>query len=285
MALRVNGETIDDSQIQQEAERLRPDYERAFADQDEEEKEKQLLEWSKENLVERVLLKAELKKNKDRVPKETVETILTRLKKQNKDDKQLYAQFGVQTDEGLRDVITLTVGMDLLVEDVGKTIPEPSKAEIELYYTENKERFRSKELVRAGHIVKHVDWQTDDAAAYEGIRKAQQQLQKGILFEFVVRQYSDCPESSGDLGYIARGQMVEEFDDVVFNLGTGQTSDIFRTRFGYHIARVYDKKPGVVPGLGEVTEEVTAELKQRMRDEAFGQYLDRLRSQAKIEEI
>lgn len=79
--------------------------------------------------------------------------------------------------------------------------------------------------------------------------------------------------------------MVEEFDDVVFNLGTGQTSDIFRTRFGYHIAKVYDKKPGVVPSLGEVTEEVTAELKQRMRDEAFGQYLDRLRSQAKIEEI
>jgi parvulin-like peptidyl-prolyl isomerase len=285
MALRVNGETIDDAQIQQEVERLRPDYERAFADQSDEEKEKQLLEWSKENLIERVLLKAELKKTKGRVPKETVDSVLTRLKKQNNDDKQLYAQFGVQTDDGLREVITLTFGMDLLVEDIGKTVPEPSKAEMEQYYAENKERFRSKELVRAGHIVKHIVGQTDDKTAYEAIRQAQQQLQKGILFEFVVTQYSDCPESSGDLGYIARGQMVEEFDDVVFNLGAGQTSDIFRTRFGYHIARVYDKKPGVVPGLGEVKEEVVSAIKQHKRDEAFGQYLDRLRSGATIEGI
>jgi parvulin-like peptidyl-prolyl isomerase len=285
MALRVNGETIDDAQIQQEVERLRPDYERAFADQSDEEKEKQLLEWSKENLIERVLIREQLRKTKGRVPKETVDTVLTRLKKQNNDDKQLYAQFGVQTDDGLREVITLTFGMDLLVEDIGKTVPEPSKAEMEQYYAENKERFRTKELVRAGHIVKHIVGQTDDKTAYEAIRQAQQQLQKGILFEFVVTQYSDCPESSGDLGYIARGQMVEEFDDVVFNLGAGQTSDIFRTRFGYHIARVYDKKPGVVPGLGEVKEEVVSAIKQHKRDEAFGQYLDRLRSGATIEGI
>ena len=47
MALIVNGEKIEDSAIQQEAERLRPDYERVFADQETEEREAQLLDWSR----------------------------------------------------------------------------------------------------------------------------------------------------------------------------------------------------------------------------------------------
>ena len=46
--------------------------------------------------------------------------------------------------------------------------------------------------------------------------------------------------------------MVEEFNDVVFNLGIGQISDIFRTRFGYHIAKVYDRKPAAIPPLTKV---------------------------------
>ena len=54
MALIVNGEKIEDSAIRREAERLRPDYERVFADQDKEEREAQLLDWSRENVIEKI---------------------------------------------------------------------------------------------------------------------------------------------------------------------------------------------------------------------------------------
>ena len=45
MAIVVNGEKIEDSAIKQEVERLRPDYERVFAEQDPKERETQLLDW------------------------------------------------------------------------------------------------------------------------------------------------------------------------------------------------------------------------------------------------
>jgi len=61
MTLVVNGEKIEDSLIQQEAERLRPSYEQTFKDMDPKERETQLLDWSKENVIERVLINQEKK--------------------------------------------------------------------------------------------------------------------------------------------------------------------------------------------------------------------------------
>jgi len=61
MAIIVNGEKIEDSAIQQEVERLRPDYERVFSDQDPKEREAQLADWSRENVIERVLINQEAK--------------------------------------------------------------------------------------------------------------------------------------------------------------------------------------------------------------------------------
>jgi hypothetical protein len=51
----VNGERIEDSAIQKEVERLRPRYEEVFADMNSAEREKQLLEWSKQNVIEKAL--------------------------------------------------------------------------------------------------------------------------------------------------------------------------------------------------------------------------------------
>ena len=61
MAFVVNGEKIEDLAIKGEIERLRPDYERVFADQEPAEREAQLLDWSKENVIERVLINQEAK--------------------------------------------------------------------------------------------------------------------------------------------------------------------------------------------------------------------------------
>ena len=283
MTLIVNGEKIEDSAIQREYERLRPDYERVFVDQSPEEQKAQLLEWSRENVIENVLLNQEAEKRDGQIPEADVESVLAEMKEQYKE--QLPEELNDEDKKKIRKQIGLQMKVEQMLRDVCKDIPNPSKEAVSEYYEENKEQFESAEQIRVGHIVKHINWQSDESAAHSVLKKAQDELNSGAVFETLAEKYSDCPENGGDLGYITKGQMVEEFDDVVFNLGVGQISDIFRTRFGFHIAKVYDRKPAVVRSMEEVKEIAVNALKEQMRREAVDEFVDGLKNEAGIEEV
>jgi parvulin-like peptidyl-prolyl isomerase len=285
MALIVNGEKIEDSAVKQEVERLRLDYERVFADQNPEEREAQLLDWSRENVIERVLINQEAKKNGDKIPPAQIESTLAKLKEQYNDQQQLYKDFNAQDDEKIKEDIATQMRVEQRLTQVCKNLPKPSKADIQEYYEKNKEQFRSGEQVRVAHIVKYVNWQTDEKTAYNTMNQAHHELKKGAAFEAVVDKYTDCADSGGDLGFVSRGQMVEEFEDVVFNLGIGQISDVFRTRFGFHIAKVYAREPAAVPALEQVKGRITDALEEQMRGKAIDEFLDQLKSNAQIEDI
>ena len=285
MALNVNGEKIEDSTIRQEVERLRPDYERVFSDQDPKEREAQLLDWSRENVIERVLINQEAKENGGKIPEAEVESALAKLKEQYTDQEQLYKALDVKDDEEIKGYIEMQMRVEQRLNDVCKDLPKPSQAAIQEYYEENKEQFKSGESARVAHIIKYVNWQTDEETAYHTMMQAQGELKNGAAFEAVVDKYTDCADSGGDLGYVMKGQMVEEFEDVVFNLGAGEVSDIFRTRFGFHIAKVYDRKPAAVPELEEVKDEIINTLKEQIRGKAIDEFIDGLKNKAKIERI
>jgi parvulin-like peptidyl-prolyl isomerase len=285
MALIVNGEKVEDSAIKQEVDRLRPDYERVFTDQDDKEREAQLLDWSRENVIEKILINQEAEKNGDKIPPDQVQAALAKLKEQYEQPEQLYKDFNAENDEQIKKDIEKQMRIEQRIGQVCKNLPKPSQAAIQKYYEENKEQFKSGERARVAHIVKYVNWQTDEQTAYEAISQAFEELKSGVTFEVVVDKHTDCADSGGDLGFVMKGQMVEEFEDVVFNLGAGQTSDIFRTRFGFHIAKVYTREPAAVASLEDVKDRITELLNEQMRSEAIDKFIDGLKSEAKIEEV
>jgi peptidyl-prolyl cis-trans isomerase C len=284
MSLIVNGERIEDTEIQQEAERLRPRYEEVFADKASEDREAQLREWSRENVIERVLLRQEAKASETDIPAEEVEGALARLKEQYEEAEALYKALGVDSDEKVKETIELQMKTERKINEIYENAPDPSDEAVRRHYDENKENFKSDEQVRVAHIVKYVNWQTDEATAVKLITEAHDEIKKGVAFETVVDKYTDCGDSGGDLGYVARGQMVEEFEDVVFNLSPGHVSDVFRSRFGFHVAKVYDRRPPAVAEFNAVKKQIVDELKEQMKEQALGDHLDALKSQATIED-
>jgi len=284
MAIVVNGERIEDRDIQQEVQRLRPSYEQAFTEMDPARREAQLSEWSRENVIERVLLRQEARTSGKVIPSADVEAALARLKEQYPKPEDMYKEFGVDSDDKIREIIELQMKVEHKIRDIYAAAPEPSESEIADYYEQNKEQFQSGEQVRVAHVVKYVNWQTDEATAMETVMQAHGEVEQGAAFEAVVEKYTDCADSGGDLGYVTRGQMVEEFEDVVFNLSPGQVSDVFRTRFGFHIAKVYDHKPPTIPALKDIRKQIAEAARDQKREQALGEYLDGLRSKAVVQE-
>jgi len=69
-------------------------------------------------------------------------------------------------------------------------------------------------------------------------------LDDELTFEEVARSYSQCPSGNegGDLGRFSQGQMVPEFDKVVFNDEVGVVHGPVKTQFGYHLLLITSRE-------------------------------------------
>ena len=123
--------------------------------------------------------------------------------------------------------------------------------------------------MQVSHIVKNVEGPGDEAAAREVIAKAEQELIAGKSFAKVADLYSDCAGSGGAIGWIARGEMVEEFEEVVFALKKGERSPRFRSVFGWHIATVTGRKAAATQPLEEIRMELARGIHEARRYDAI----------------
>ena len=66
------------------------------------------------------------------------------------------------------------------------------------------------------------------------------EIESGADFADIAKQHSTCPSSArgGDLGEFGPGQMVREFDEVVFSAQVGEVQGPVKTQFGYHLVEV-----------------------------------------------
>lgn len=276
MTLYVNSEKIDEKHIQAEVTKLRPDYERVFADKPADERQKQLYEWSRENVIEAVLLRQAASKDQKGVPSEGIDKAYERFIKQNGDKNG--------NEEQARAEIAQQLRLERLIKKVTAGAKEPSEKDIRRYYDKNADRFTIGESVRVSHIVKHHKPRVDGDDMKSQMQQILEKLRGGADFGKVAGKHSHCPENGGDLGYFCRGRMVPEFENVVFAMEPGQISDVFETEFGYHIAMVTDKKPATVCPLKDVREVIVRELTEQARQKAVEKFIDAQKAKAVIEE-
>ena len=275
MAIIVNGVRIEDEAIREEAERMRPAYEKAFADEAPPTREARLREWARDNAIERVLLEQAAGTDSEPLPPEEVEKALEAAM-QNADESQ--------TEEKLRADVERHLRVNRLMENVVEDLPEPADEAVRRYYEEHQKEFMAPERIHAAHLVKNVSAAVPPEVAEAELRKARQELADGADFAETAVKYSDCPENGGDLGWFPRGQMVEEFEHTVWKMKPGDVSDIFATRFGFHLVRLIERKAAAPYALEEVADPIRQHLAARMREEAIETYLDGLRQEATIEE-
>lgn len=107
---------------------------------------------------------------------------------------------------------------------------------------------RMKTEVRARHILIQLDedaFPADTMAAWKKAMEAKKLVAQGKPFEEVARTYSEDPSVSsngGDLGYFTVFNMIYPFENASYNGEIGELVGPVRTRFGYHIIEVTDKR-------------------------------------------
>ena len=108
---------------------------------------------------------------------------------------------------------------------------------------------RTKYEVNVSHVLIRIEEDNNDTIdVYNNILKLRNPLLKNHIDSLIKNHYNGKALIVEDLGYFSAFKMIYKFENVAYNTKIGEVSMPFRTRFGYHIIKVIDKRNS----LGEV---------------------------------
>ncbi len=165
---------------------------------------------------------------------------------------------------------------DRLVQEVLDERAIVTRSEVLRYYRTHKDEFNLE--VRVSHILTNTIEEAQEA----------QEMLKTRPFSFVARKMSVDRHTGagGDLGYLSKGNMLPEFEEVVFRMRRGEVSDIVESEFGYHIIKLTDVRTSLseLP-FEQVAPEISRTLLIRKRAAVYDSLVTALVEKARIEVI
>jgi peptidyl-prolyl cis-trans isomerase C len=127
-------------------------------------------------------------------------------------------------------------------------------ADLQKFYDQNKDKFKTGEQVRASHILVKTEPEAKEIL---------KQLKGGASFEELAKKNSidaSAGAKGGDLGWFGKGSMIPEFEKAAFAMKEGELSGIVKTQFGYHIIKVTGKRPAGIRPFAEVKDQIRDNL-------------------------
>lgn len=114
---------------------------------------------------------------------------------------------------------------------------------------------RRNQAVDVSHILIRTSSAQDTLSAYRTAQSIADSLEQGVPFDELAYRNSEDPSAQkkgsrgykGRLGYIRAGQIVQPFENRMYTVEPGEVSDVFRTKYGYHILKVHDRRPAKRP--------------------------------------
>ncbi len=152
-----------------------------------------------------------------------------------------------------------------------KISSEVSQQKMQASYNAFVATLKPQEEVRASHILVATRKEADAIEA---------ELAAGKPFAELAKEKSIGPSApkGGDLGYFTRARMVKEFADAAFALKVGEVSRPVKTKFGWHVIKLVDRRQSVPPTFAQVA----GQLRQQMIVGAFDKAIRGLKQNAVI---
>jgi EpsD family peptidyl-prolyl cis-trans isomerase len=153
-----------------------------------------------------------------------------------------------------------------------------TEQDVKDYYEKHKAELAAVSQIKASHILVKTEGEA---------KKILERLKKGEDFAAIAKKNSIDPGSAqngGDLGYFSSGQMVPEFEAAAAKLRQGEvSSEPVKTKFGYHIIKVTDRKKGNPIEFEKIKSVLFQRISAEKQKEFFDSYIENLRKTYKVE--
>ncbi|MBI4687930.1 MAG: peptidylprolyl isomerase [Nitrospirae bacterium] len=188
---------------------------------------------------------------------------------------------GLDKDKELKEKLEEFKKMWLITTLLKKEVEEKAKItdekELKEFYDKNPQEFMGGAEVKASHILVATEAEAKDI--YEKIKK-------GEDFAKLAKKFSKDQGSAnrgGELGFFKRGMMVPEFEQAAFSLKPSDVSSPVKSRFGFHIIKVTDKKEGAKLEFEQVKEAIKRRITVEKQKVLFETFVEGLKKESKID--
>lgn len=291
MTLRVDGREIESDVVEYELQRLVEFYSRHMPADQLEEHMPEIRQKAKDQAIGAFLLNREALRLDLPVPESEVEHTLNALiAKVGGADAfdELLRRKNMTTPE-FRESVGNGKRLDALVKQITSDVKEPDEKEIIEHYEKNRTNYMIPERARSRHILVRPASEgiEDRQAAVDQLMQIKRQIDDGADFGDMASAHSHCSsgrESGGSLGWVTRGATVQELDEALFSLSPGEVSGVVETSLGFHIVMATDHEPTRPAQLGEVRDSIHELLFHNRRGKAISEYVEKLKTRARIVE-
>lgn len=174
--------------------------------------------------------------------------------------------------------------VNLKVRGKVKIADEDVKAEYAKLVRDESQDFE----VHARHLLVQLAPKPTDEQVEAGRLKAvalmKEATKPGVDFAELAKAKSEGPSAAdgGDLGFFRRGTMVPEFERAAFKLEVGGVSEPVRTKFGWHVIKVEERRSTPPKPFEELKDAIRERLLRGQLERYTEQYVDELRQGAAV---
>ncbi len=291
IAARINGTPIPMSRVDEEVEKLTNKFHEKMPQL--KFSEAQLKNMQKDflnRIIQKEVLLGECDRRNIAVTEEEIDSKIDGVKKLFGDSPEAKKRFeeGIDDMEKFREEVRKQARIDKLLNQI---VPEElgyTDDDLKAFFEENKERFQERPKAKVEQIFIKFD-ETDEASKEEAEKRAEeilQELKSGGNFNELAKKHSDdtqTAEKGGDMGYVEKGRLFPQFDEVVFSIELNKISDIIETSIGYHIIRVLERTEPEEASFEDMKEQVEKTFKHRKTKTIKDEFIEKMKNEADIE--
>lgn len=283
---RVNDDVITLSELEERMKPIISKYEKSYEKEEFLQNLAKAEEYWLNQLIENKLILQEAKRKEITATKDEIDERFEKIKQDF--DSELQFKIFLESQGMNVDQLKKTIAENIMIGKATMHIREKAKfkispVDISRYYESHIDQFKEDPLVRASHIL--IRATGDDAGDYAKAKDILGRIKNGEDFASLAKQYSDDPhaQQGGDLGFFSRGQHIKEIDKAAFSLPVGQVSDIIKSKLGYHIITVKQRKKERVRPLSEVQEEIENVILKEKASQLWDEWIKSLKKKSYIE--
>jgi parvulin-like peptidyl-prolyl isomerase len=281
--LRVNGELVDQELVEETFHRVKTAEEQKLQVSCCE-RDPEFYEQAEQEVADSILIAQEAEKRFEEIPEEEIKPKL-------KEMIDAYREHGASWDmlESQRDMmrheIAASLRMDKLIGDLLGDDNGVSDEEVEAFYQEYRNEYRTPVEARSLHLMKTLNENTTAEEVFAKMCAVREEALEGADFKELAKRETEKSTGELDLGWISLDRPTNPFEATLFSMRAGEVSPVIIYEHAMHLVKVMERKEEQVVPLEEVRDELENRALAKKRRQALQGLAADLRKKATIEKI